>query len=224
MNIRCSSRSALILVLATWVATPALAQGMMSQTPMETEVASALDRPARLELEARPLRDALTRLSETSGVAIAFSPSAVHQVTSLVDCNCTAITVSEALERLLLGTSFEYSEFNSPSSFPRDRRAATDNPQEGWCASGVYRDCVIRDILPRVAPAYRQPGGQDRHARTTREPIPSVQVFIEGRASTLTDRDGVPLSNMPPGARSYRTSAGTTVGHAVDGQTAPSTS
>lgn len=113
MNVRRiprSARGALLLILAG-SATPALAQRTIAQAATETESGSALDRLARLEVGALPLQDALTRLSETSGVTIAFSPSALKDVNGIVGCSCAAVTVGEALQRLLAGTSFKHSEF-----------------------------------------------------------------------------------------------------------------
>ena len=205
MNVRCS-RSALFLVLAAWEATPALAQGTMAQAPMEMEVSRALDRPARLDLEALPLRDALTRLSETAGVAIAFSPSAVQEVATAIACSCAALTVGEALERLLVGTSFKYSELNGQvvvSRAPEREPRATDRELRLIAPAGdAPRAAAVRNSLPERGvplPASQVVGTVTNE--TTKEPIPSVQVSVEGtRLSTLTDQNGrFAFTDVPPG-------------------------
>jgi TonB-linked SusC/RagA family outer membrane protein len=69
---------------------------------------SLLDRPARLDVRDAPLSEALHALTRSSSVQLAFSPSALPA--GRATCVCTAVTVREALERLLVGTRFGYRE------------------------------------------------------------------------------------------------------------------
>jgi TonB-linked SusC/RagA family outer membrane protein len=73
--------------------------------------ASALQRPARLELKGVPLSVALTELSDRSGVPVAFSPSRLV-ADGPVDCDCLELTVAQALERLLAATEYRYTEID----------------------------------------------------------------------------------------------------------------
>ena len=68
-----------------------------------------LDRPARLQVERVPLIDALRRLEQTSGVALAYSPSLLP-ATRFVSCGCREVTIREALEMLLDETRFTFRE------------------------------------------------------------------------------------------------------------------
>lgn len=70
-----------------------------------------LDRPARLDIEAQPLAEALTRLSKSSGATIAFSPSVMEQEDRVVSCRCAGATIGQALHEILQGTAFQYSAF-----------------------------------------------------------------------------------------------------------------
>lgn len=69
-----------------------------------------LSSPARLMVREVPLPLALARLSETSGVPIAYSSSVLARETGGVSCACEAISVAAALELLLAGTAYDYAE------------------------------------------------------------------------------------------------------------------
>ncbi|MCA9738554.1 MAG: TonB-dependent receptor [Gemmatimonadetes bacterium] len=66
----------------------------------------ALDRPARLDIGAGSLGDALEALRRSSGVALAYSPDVVPLGRS-VSCACQDLSVGEALRRLLEGLDLE---------------------------------------------------------------------------------------------------------------------
>lgn len=88
-----------------------LAAPVRAQSPLAVaDGASLLDRPAHLALRDAPLAIALHRLSETSGVVIAFSPSLVTAHDARVYCDCIDVSVGVALERLLQPTPFRYRE------------------------------------------------------------------------------------------------------------------
>jgi TonB-dependent starch-binding outer membrane protein SusC len=74
----------------------------------DTNVA-ALDRPARLVVVDESLSRALTRLYESSGVPVSFSPSRLPADVR-VSCSCETVTVREALTRLLDRTALQYRE------------------------------------------------------------------------------------------------------------------
>lgn len=220
MNVRRitrSTRGALILILASSLATPALAQRTIARAATERGDGSPLDRPARLDAGALPLQDALTRLSETSGVTIAFSPSAIQEVNRVVGCSCAPVTVGEALERLLAGTSFEHSEFNGQVIVFRP--AAAD---PGLIAPTVAtsRFAAVRTIASDPRTRWRQMASGsvwERAARqatvtgrvtdiSTGDPLSGVQVSVVGtQLSTITNEAGVyRLTGVPEGTHDLR--------------------
>jgi TonB-linked SusC/RagA family outer membrane protein len=69
-----------------------------------------LDRPARLIVRDAKLADALTQLSETSAVPVAFSPSLVAKEWRRVDCDCREVSIRQALSHLLENTALSYRE------------------------------------------------------------------------------------------------------------------
>lgn len=104
------SRVALILVTAPALAAPLRAQaGVQFVADRDRPSASLLQRPARLEVRDAPLPDGLAELQKRSGVAVAFSPSLLADA-GAVTCLCRSATVGQALDRMLLGTSFQYEE------------------------------------------------------------------------------------------------------------------
>ena len=76
---------------------------------VEPEIGTLLATPALLTVEQLSLDDALTRLSERSGVQIAFSPSLLPP-RHLVACDCAALNIARALDLLLEGTELGYVE------------------------------------------------------------------------------------------------------------------
>src|SRR5690606_8619640 len=81
------------------------------QSFASTLVASSQDRavllkPAHLNIRMVPLQAALDALQESSGVAVAYSPSLLPS-DRLVTCLCEESTVQEAMSRILAGTGFE---------------------------------------------------------------------------------------------------------------------
>lgn len=71
--------------------------------PATTSAQSALDRRAGLSVRAVPLTDALRQLQRSAGIALAYSPDLLPEG-RIVSCDCSSLTVGEALERLLRDT------------------------------------------------------------------------------------------------------------------------
>lgn len=65
-----------------------------------------LDRVAGLDIESRPLGEALEALRRSSGVALAYSPDVVP-LDRVVSCTCRDVTVREALTRILDGLGLQ---------------------------------------------------------------------------------------------------------------------
>jgi TonB-linked SusC/RagA family outer membrane protein len=152
-----------------------------------------LDRRARLHVDRSPLLEALQQLERQSGVALAYSPSLLPSVE--VSCACASSTIREALDALLAGTMFEFSEmegqimlFPAPLPVPRSRRASTPMPE---VRSGIPATALVPTMadLPfgRIQPATIA-------GTVTREgglPVGSAAVTLRSlQLSTTTDEAG----------------------------------
>jgi hypothetical protein len=86
------------------------------------------------------LSAALTRLSYSTGIAFAFSPSLLpsHR---LVDCACSGLTVQETLERLLDGTGLRYTILGDQVVVERPRPQAPDLPAKPITCQPVWHCC-----------------------------------------------------------------------------------
>jgi len=89
-------------------------QGLVGQTrtalrAKAPDTTRVLDRRGGLEVTDVPLARALSRLSETAALVIAFSPSLVKATQQRVTCDCENLSVAETLDRLLAATEFTYS-------------------------------------------------------------------------------------------------------------------
>lgn len=83
--------------------------GLRGKTGIEPEPGTLLATVARLSIEGAPLADALSRVSESSQVQIAFSPSLLPSDV-LVDCDCAELHLARTLDRLLADTDLGYVE------------------------------------------------------------------------------------------------------------------
>lgn len=81
-----------------------------SRTPQTSSSRPLLELPARLEVKEVSLTEALVRLSTQSGVTVGFSPSLLRSDARTVECSCLALSVGEALTRLLEGLPVRYEE------------------------------------------------------------------------------------------------------------------
>jgi len=90
-----------------------------------------LERPALLEVRGVSITEALTNLSEQSGVVVAFSPTLLAADGRRVDCRCRDVSVAEALDVVLSGTTFRYAVRDgqvivTPGPRPAQRRSGGD--------------------------------------------------------------------------------------------------
>jgi len=86
------------------------AQRALAQRPVGSGVA-LLDRMAGLHVVKVPLEEALKRLTERSGVDLAFSPTRIPRDLE-VSCTCREVSVTKALDRLLAETALSYAELD----------------------------------------------------------------------------------------------------------------
>src|SRR5690606_28481740 len=111
-SLRSLSLMTLLVLGAAPVAAQASSKGVtddLANGLALAEPSSLLSLPARLDVRNVELSAALTMLRMRSGAPLAFSPSLLprdHQVS----CSCEAVTVASALDRILLGTEFQYTE------------------------------------------------------------------------------------------------------------------
>jgi TonB-linked SusC/RagA family outer membrane protein len=200
------------------VGTLTLAAGATAQVttvalePTHDRTGSALlDRPADLFVRDVTLATALTRLTEASGVPVAFSPSIVGAETRPVECDCREHTVGEALGELLGPGPFAFRELRGeilvylakPSPEPaifREHRT-------------TFRTSSYASVLPinlMAAPLNRrqQTGIIQGVAveATTRRPLQGVQVTVSGtRLGAVSGDNGTfQIRDVPAGEHVVR--------------------
>lgn len=172
-----------------------------------------LNRQAKLSVEGESLVAALTRLHESSGVPLLFSPSVIP-ADSRVSCACSAATVLHALDQMLADTQLEH-EVIAGQVVIAPRRP---DPAPERLASLLARNPVeIR--LPNTLGELARPGvlptrqvpqtgtitGQVVDSRTT-QPLAGVQVdVVEAELGGLTQANGrFLLPNVPVGTQTLR--------------------
>jgi hypothetical protein len=99
-----------LTVVALPVHAQTLAQSAAARDGAAATGAALLNAPARLQLEATPLPDALLALQAASGVRLAFSSSLLPD--RAVSCQCMDLTVSEALGHLIANTGLRFEPLN----------------------------------------------------------------------------------------------------------------
>src|SRR6185503_16963538 len=99
----------LLVAACLSVSSVAGAQSLQLVSQPRPQADELLSRTARLHVENVTLGIALVRLMESSGIALAFSPSRLP-ADAIVSCMCDTITVGEALRVLLAKTSFSVRE------------------------------------------------------------------------------------------------------------------
>ena len=99
---------AFAFTLAVSAADQVQSQARLLQLGSTASGSTVLDRTAGVSVRDVTLQQALFRLTESSGVIIAFSPSLLTDDRGLVSCDCATITLGAALRRLLAGTGFDF--------------------------------------------------------------------------------------------------------------------
>lgn len=82
---------------------------------------SLLDRRVSLQVQDAPVAIALMRLHESSNVPISFSPTMLPD-NARVSCNCDGVVLATALDQLLSGTGFKYTEAHDQIVILKDSR------------------------------------------------------------------------------------------------------
>jgi TonB-dependent starch-binding outer membrane protein SusC len=165
----------------------------------------SLERPARLSVQSVSLERALTRLYESSGVPVTFSPSRLPSDLR-VSCACESLRVSDALGILLAGTRFRYREvegnvvvFDLPST-----------PSVTGGAPGVRLAAVsgMQDVIPmtQYTPIFAGTIMGRVTDSTTGRPLAGATVSLTGlQRSTLTGPNGAfTLVGVPAGVHAVQ--------------------
>jgi len=163
---------------------------------------SVLDMPANLVVDGVPRVTALTRLSESSGVALAFSSTLLAGYNQKVSCDCARSSVGDALARLLNGTPLRYRVLDgqiviTPQPAPQSWQERL--PTERRLVSPVP-GTLHYAVLPGVD-VMRHDGAVAGTVvdSSAGRPLAGAQVAVTGTAlRTATDEQGrFRLANVP---------------------------
>ncbi len=208
------------------VVMPAAAQvertvvALRGEIGVEPPEGSLLCRPAGLSVEGVTVPEALTLLSNSANVSVAFSPSFLPQGLR-VDCDCRGVSLAVALDQILSATEFGYMELGDQiviaKRTPQESMGSLRRLPAHWAAANASLPSNLSGPLPNdgstVAEAQpSQPGfwsfspraGTIRGRVTdaaTGGPLAVVQVTVMGTAfTTLTNEAGdYVLSGVPAG-------------------------
>jgi TonB-dependent starch-binding outer membrane protein SusC len=158
-----------------------------------------LERPAELIVQDVTLDAALTRLTETSGVIVVFSPSLLRADHRVVTCECGRMSVGETLDRLLAGTRYAYREMGGQIALvprPSSPRPAASAPVMLASFSAPAPTVQVRPAAT-VRTAPRRLVNQPIMIQgvvvdeMSGSPLPGASVSVEGASvMTATNRDG----------------------------------
>ena len=190
-----SARTARLLLFAAVLPMSLVAQDprqialLRGQIGVEPDPGSLLAAPARLTVSRLPLADAITRLSQQARVQIAFSRTllpAAHRA----GCDCAALNLARALDRLLAGTGLGYAEVGSQVVVV-PRAEAADARGDGELRRGSRAVATLTGVV---------------RDSTSLEPIAFAEVSVSsisaagGAANGLSDRFGAfAIPNAPAG-------------------------
>lgn len=190
----------LLFTTSVWSQVDVAVQGSEERTTL-------LLRPAQLDIEKASMADALRALAEASGVPMAFSPSILGR-SGLVSCFCRQRTVAEALDRILQGTSFTYTEQTNlvviipPLNRSIERVAPRLASQIGLgllAKVRAYAQGELGSVLGAVQGTVRSESGA---------PLSTAVVVVAGtNLRSITSNDGrYIIADVPPGTHTIRVS------------------
>jgi TonB-linked SusC/RagA family outer membrane protein len=189
---RFGTRTALAALLTLSLAGPALAQSGKTSL-LAVELRSLLEQPARLRVSDLPLATALTEISRTSGVALAFSPTRLPLIS--VSCDCERLTVARALDQLLARTGLRYQELDGQIVIlpaPRTMTLAL-RPAAGSAVINLTSLPHVEPPAPRALaepPVLQTVSGFVFDGQSLR-PLPGAQIVIQREnRGTLSDATG----------------------------------
>lgn len=200
-------RNACLAILALTAASPALAQtnrtsgASVVQARPEAPANALLKRPAHLSIRPTSLRAALSRLADSAGVPVAFSPTMIPP-DIVVACACATVTVAEALDSLLEGTGIGYTEAAGYVVILPSAASVSGAGAERGGAAGAPP--FASQPAPEPGPVERHEGVTGQRAEqaaaaiagivvdaATGAPLAGAHIAVVGTArGTLTGEDG----------------------------------
>lgn len=195
-SISASGRAPALWLLWALVTLGLGTEPVQASTPSSAQVFSdgLLARPARLDVEPMPLVAALEKLAHRSGVPLAFSPTLIP-VNRQVRCACSELTVGDALDTLLAGTTVRVRE---------DRGQVILSPIPTPEARGTEVTALVASTRP-VGLTDRPAAGGDRSVTALPRAALVRAAVITGRVADAAD---VPLIDVS--VTSLRTGLGAT--------------
>src|SRR5688572_28577531 len=192
--------SVLLVMLALLVASPGVnateleegiqivARGGSAEPP---RAQSALERVAGLSIENATLQEALDRLTVTSGVAIAYSPTTLPRERR-VSCACANVSVGDAVRTLLEGTTLEFTVVANQLVIRPRSSPASATPV--FASSSPSSERPVGVVTGRITDA------------TSGQSLASVQVSISAQSiGALSQVNGrYLLQNVPAGIHTLR--------------------
>jgi len=166
-----------------------------------------LEQPSGLDVDDVSLTDALARLRQTAGVAVAYSPSLIPSDLT-VSCPCGSLSVGEAMRTMLAGTGFEFSVV-ADHLVVRERSASPRLYLDGLQApaSPDMETIRVETSLGSYRPAVQEGRitGRVLDARTN-SPVSEAQVFIPGTGIGMLTPEGgrYLLLSVPVGTHTLR--------------------
>ncbi len=189
---------AVLVTLGVWLAPAVSGQQRLAERGAG-ESPDLLSHPALLDVRNVSLTEALTALSEQSGVVVAFSPTLLASDVRRVDCRCRESSVAQALDRVLSGTSFRYAVRDgqvivTPGARVSPRRADADaRVAEGFALMSAPVPTTSRIESAESAVIQRQDSTISGTVvdQATRQPLLGARVSVVGTSrSAQTDTRG----------------------------------
>jgi TonB-dependent starch-binding outer membrane protein SusC len=178
---------------------------------------SLLERQAGLSVAYVELERALLELTERAAVPLAFSPARLPRE-SRVTCRCEEVTVGEALNRLLRGTTLRFAEVANQIVLYQPPDGGTGG-ETGATGTSSSITLVNSASLGRLETRNRRSGTSRFEARQGTiagsvtdqggDPIPGVRVVLVGtqRAADTDPSGRFEMAGVPAGEHRVRASA-----------------
>lgn len=172
---------------------------------------SLLSRRSGVRVENVTIAEALSVLTRTSGVGVAFQPNA-PAFARRVSCDCESLPVARVLDLILAGTGYGYTEvFDQVLVTPR-RRIHVPEPRVQWAMASLAEPrstALLEEYLPSVSleEVVRQGTVTGRVVDAlTNQPIVAAQVTLEGtQFGALTQAGGLfTIPDVPVGTYTVR--------------------
>ena len=206
-----------ILIMSVAITWPSVADAQTARLASASASTGGelLERRAHLDVENVSLAVALARLTESSGIALAFSPTRLPTAT-LASCRCDSVSVGAALRQLLAKTDLVVVEAsgrvmlipdpsrNASRTAPAPQRTSTGSPAEPMQAGTPVPKTPEPEAMSDASRIATISGVVVDGA--TGQPLAGARVFVSGTDHrTATDANGrFVLTGVPEGSLSLR--------------------